>query len=195
MPTLKQALLDSTNVDGIVTAGVTPLLMENTVWDDIRVPATRIRQGASLKPDFNLTDLTLDFDDSSDETIYINIQMPHDWKIESDINPHIHWIQNQDQNIPWKFEYRWQLNNTTTTTAWTTIALDTLAFTYTSGSLNQISEPSSMITPTGVTISAIMQIKITRDVSEDSYSGDAQIYEFDVHYQRDTLGSKDEFVK
>ena len=195
MPTLKQALLDSTNVDGIVTSGVTPLLMEDTVWDDLRAPATQIKQGATLKPDFNYTDVTLDFDDSSDETIYINMQLPHDWKIESDINPHIHWIQNQNQNIPWKMEYRFQNNNAATEASWTTIALDQLAYTYSSGNLNQISAPSSMIDTTGVTISSVLQVKITRDVSEDSYSGDAQVYEFDIHYQRDTLGSKDEYIK
>lgn len=42
MGTLREALLDSANVDGVVTSGVTPLLMEDTVWKDSKFPFTKI---------------------------------------------------------------------------------------------------------------------------------------------------------
>jgi len=180
---------------GITTSGAVPILCSDTVWEDLRFPATRVRLGSLSKPDFNYTDITVDFDPTSDETIYVNAQMPHRWKEGSAINPHIHWIQNQNVNIPWKFEYRIQANSAAKTTAWSTKTLDQLSYTYVSGNLNQISYASSMIDMTGYGISCILQMKLTRDVSEDSYSGDAQLYELDIHFQIDTLGSQDEYSK
>lgn len=192
---LKDALQDSSNVEGIVNSGTTPHLLEDTVWEDLRFPATRLRQGATLKPDFNETEVTIDFDDSSDETTYIIAQLPHAWKQGSEIRPHIHWIQNQNLNIPWSLQYRIQTNGAATTVPWTTITLDQQAYTYTSGDLNQINYSSTNIDMTGCTLSCIIQFKLARDVSEDVYTGDAQVYEFDLHYQIDTLGSQDEFSK
>ena len=194
--TLKSALKNSANVDGIVNNGATPHLLEDTVWEDLRFPVTQTRVNpGTIKPDFNVVDITLDFDDTTDEFIYINAQMPHSWKAGSVIYPHCHWFQNQNTNVGWYIDYRWQINGDAKTTSWTTLALDQQAFTYTSGTLDQINFTAAGITCSGCDLSDILQIIFYRDVSADTYVGDAQLMQVDIHYQIDTLGSQDEYIK
>jgi hypothetical protein len=51
------------------------------------------------------------------------------------------------------------------------------------------------ITGTGKTLSSMLCLRITRDGSADDYSGAAHLLEVDVHYQRDSDGSKQEYIK
>lgn len=165
-----------------------------TCWEDLKVPLQQGKQGSSSKPDYNYTELTYDFpQNDSSEALYFNIQMPHGWLEGSDINPHVHWIQTQNLNVTWKIDYRWYNPNSAVPASWTTVTIDQLAFTYSSGSLHQISKPSSMISGTGKTLSSILQVKLYRD--DNVYTGDALALEFDIHYEVDAVGSGQEFLK
>lgn len=42
-------------------------------------------------------------------------------------------------------------------------------------------------------VSSIMLIKLYRD--DNTYTGNAVTYQFDIHYQKDTIGSRQEFIK
>lgn len=165
-----------------------------TQWDDLKFPANTIRQGSTSKPDFDVTNLGLLFPQNDNtEIAYMIAQMPHEWMIESNLSPHIHYVQDEAQEPVFKIDYRWYKNGSDPTGSFTTITANTFVFTYTSGSIIQIvSFPN--ISATGIdTVSSILDIKLYRD--DNIVSGDILVKEFDIHYQVDSLGSDLEYTK
>jgi len=166
------------------------------VWSDLRVPAHQGLQGPTSKPDYDFTNVGLLFDDSATESIYVLLQMPHDWKEGSNIKPHIHWIQSGSGNVVWELQYKWTNVNTLIAGAFTTLTASTPSYSWTSGNLHQIT-PFASLSGTGKTISSMLQIVLSRLGGDggDTYSGDALMFELDFHYQKDSLGSSQEYTK
>lgn len=150
-------------------------------WDDLKAPASTIRQGATLKPSYSTAENGLLFPQNDDtEIAYIVLQFPHEMKKGSDISPHIHFIQTS-VNIPvFKIDYRWYKNGDTVPATWTTLSTSSLMFAYTSGNMLQIAAFPD-IDGSGVdTVSSILDIKLYRD--DNIVTGDVLLKEFDVHY-------------
>ena len=167
---------------------------ENIVWDDLKFPATRIRQGVSLKPDFDITELGLLMpQNDADEIAYIIGQFPHERKNSSNIRPHIHFIQDVATTPTFKMDYRWYKNGDAVPTVWTTLTASSFAFTYTSGSILQIASFPEIDGSSIDRVSSIIDIRIYRD--DNDVTGDVLLKEFDIHYQIDSLGSRQEFIK
>ena len=183
-----------TNYTQIDENGDLLLVGSATAWEDLRFPATAIRQGATTKPDFDTTNLGLLFPQNDNaEIAYIIAQLHHSYKLESNIHPHIHYVQDEEEEPVFKIDYRWYKNGADPTGGFTTITANTFIFTYTSGSIMQkISFPT--ISGSGIdTVSSILDIKLYRD--DNVVTGDILVKEFDVHYEIDTFGSKTEFTK
>ena len=177
-----------------------------TVFDDMFADITKVKvQGTGLT--INDAELTIDFSSSADLLDYATVvyQMSHKWKAESAISPHFHWIQ-ESANVPnFLIQYRWQRNGGAKTTAWTNYKCNTSnAFTYSTGSLNQITFGTTGITPpAGYSISDVIQVRILRDTKNDSglfsgadpYTGTAAVSSVDCHYEIDTDGSRSVITK
>lgn len=164
------------------------------VWDDLKFPATRLRQGATLKPDFDTTNIGLLFpQNDATEIAYIIGQFPHARKNGSNISPHIHFIQDEAATPIFKIDYRWYKNGGDPTGSFTTITASTFAFTYTSGSIMQIAIFPDIDGSTIDKVSSIIDIRLYRD--DNNVTGDVLLKEFDIHYQVDSLGSLQEFTK
>ncbi len=177
-----------------------------TVYDDIlnqligeklESPSSQITQDAS--------EGTVVFSTSADLTDYVvmNVQISHSWKMGTPIYPHIHWFQTED-NIPnWLLQYRWQANGQPKTTTWSSTPLSENAFEYVSGTLNQISGFPAIEPPTGYDLSDIVQFRIIRDNDNDSglfagadpYTTSVHAVNFDCHYIKDGVGSRQEYSK
>jgi len=170
-----------------------------TVWEDLRVPGTSMHKSAN-DPDWvsvndAMTFYALGFDSSSEEQIFFTIQLPHSYKEGSDIYPHIHWVPFSDSSgsVMWQLEYCWENISGTYDSATTISAL---------GPTNEI-EHQHIITSlpsidgTGKTISSILMCRLFRDGGEtdDTYPHDGCLLEFDIHFEKDTLGSRQELVK
>ncbi len=148
---------------------------------------------------------TLDFTTNAtlNDYAYVNVQINHDWKAGSDIKPHIHWEQRSSATPNWLVQYRWQRNGQAKTTAWTNYKCNTNAFTYTSGTLNQISYGAGITPPANYSTSDIFEMRVIRDMNNtstvftgvDTYSGDAELTSFDCHLEIDMLGSRTEYTK
>lgn len=166
----------------------------NVVWDDLKFPATTLRQGATSKPDFDSTNLGLLFpQNDATEIAYLIGQMPHAWKLESDLSPHIHFVQTSASTPVFKMDYRWYKNGADPTGSFTTLTASTFVFPYTSGSILQIVTFPD-ISGAGIdTVSSVLDIKLYRD--DDVAIGDVLVKEFDLHYQLDSNGSRQEFIK
>jgi len=181
---------DFTNIE------VDQITYSDSYWDDLRFPATTIRQGATTKPDFDTDNLGLLFpQNDADEIAYIIAQFPHSMKTGSEIKPHIHYWQTSSDTIQFKMDYRWMDNGDTLTPADTfkTVTCNSLAFAYVGDTLLQICSFPSIIDTSIDAVSSILDIKIYRD--DNIAVGDVLVKEFDIHYQIDAPGSRTEFVK
>ena len=136
--------------------------------------------------------------------LHANYQLNHNRKLGTVIFPHIHFFQTEN-NVPnFLIQYRWQKNGGTKVTGWTSLKCNSTAFSYTSGSLNQIATTSSGITPpAGDNISDIVQMRVIRDNANtstlfsgtDPFTTSVSVIAIDIHIELDTLGSRTEYSK
>ena len=182
---------------------------DGTVWDEISQPFVGNNifevQG---RVDYNFIDLTLDFNTNArypNEPVGIVTQIMHARRTDSDIRPHIHWMQNSDNNPNILVEYR-MYNINEVPPAWTLKALTPSdnKFPFSSAGQQQLTEFNL---PTGhgvgLGLSFTIDVKIYRDsqntsglfAGADSYSGIWSAKYFDIHVERDMNGSREEFVK
>lgn len=176
-----------------------------TVFDDMFADITKVKvKGTGLS--LNDAENTIDYTDAADLLDYAIVvyQMSHKWKMGTEIYPHFHWVQQNNSTPNFLIQYRWQRNGEAKTTAWSNHKCNTTnAFSYTTGSLNQIAHGSSITPPTGYGISDVIQFRILRDTGNESgvfsgtdpYSGTVSISSVDCHFEIDTEGSRGEYTK
>lgn len=179
----------------------------DTFWDDLRFPFVGQRVDISAgRIDYDFAEVGVGFQDNTrypEEVICILAQLPHKWKQETNIKPHIHYIQNQNATPNWLLEYRVYENNTVVPSSFTKSTGSDL-FTYPgSGSILQI-HVFPEIDMTGIdSVSALIDFKFYRDTANtstefsgsDPYSGTALSKEFDLHFEIDRPGSREEYTK
>jgi len=167
---------------------------QTSMFDDLVVPLTTTVRGATSKPDFDYSNIGYLFpQNDTTEQLYFVVQLPHSYKEGSTVYPHVHWLQSADQNVTWRFAYYWHNPGDTLSIVFSTISVNTLAYTYSSGSIHQISTRTSGISGTGKQISSILLCKLFRN--DNVYTGDALAFQFDLHIEKDTLGSAQEYTK
>lgn len=184
-------------VDNDVADPINPIF--NVRWDDLRFPANNAKQGQTDEPAFDFTNIGYSMpQNDATQKLYIIAQMQHEWKLESEISPHIHYIQTGETQPTFAMEYRVYKNGSAPPESFTKLTtadegsskglLD-----YTSGDMLQIAE-FPMIDMEGIdTVSSIIDIIIYRE--DNDVSGDVLLKEFDIHYQIDDLGSRLEYTK
>ncbi len=180
---------------GIATNGSISGGSEGTQWDWIvghvgnSTPNTRGTIVQYFSPDVQ-------------NELYFEVQVPHSKKYDTDLDAHIHWIANADGatgEFPrWGLEYTWcNIGDVFSDT--TVIYSNTVSFppdTALVKNKHYISELGD-IDGTGMTLSSMLVCRVFRDADsvDDDYTNFAGLLEIDFHYQIDTLGSKDEYVK
>jgi hypothetical protein len=167
-------------------------------WDDLRFPATAINPpGAESDPDWDTDKGGWLFDDSGTEVLYLIAQLPHSWFEGSDIAPHLHWEKTTSAtgNVLWRLEYQWcpigeARESEETLNASVPAVSSDVADTHQLTSFGHVSA-------TGKQISDMLVMKLSRIGGDelDTYAADARLLEFDIHYQNDSLGSIQEFIK
>lgn len=163
-------------------------------WTDLRFPLTRDKQGQNEKPDYDFTNMGLLFpQNDSGEIVYITAQAPHELR-NSELKPHIHFVQEVSGQPVWKMDYRIVENgDNDSNKAFATLTAVTFAFTWVSGDLMQIASFPTIDISGLTSVSFVMDIKLYRD--DNVVAGDVLGKEFDIHYQLDDWGSRQEFVK
>jgi hypothetical protein len=179
----------------VITTGPDAIKYDDTLWEDLTFPVQNLRVNPSTsKPDFDFANVEYLFDDSSTETVVGANQMSHTYLEGSDLHPHVHWTQDASGTVLWQLEYKmWNLGEAEPG-SFTTITTSTTAFTYTSGDLGQLSI-FPIISGTGKTISFNIKVKISRLGGSDTKSGDALFTSFDIHYEKNSPGSRTELAK
>lgn len=166
-----------------------------TVWRDINLSGASLVAGGSAAPDpISFVDsnlLVYGFDGSNTtERLYGSCEMQHDYKEGSDIELHIHWTPTTTNvgTVQWKVYYTWQ-NNAGAIFAAPTLLTPAVS---NSGGVAWANNYTTVATISGAgkTINSQLVFQIFRVPTEDTYTGDAALMQFGIHYQCDTTGSR-----
>jgi hypothetical protein len=172
-------------------------------WDDLRFPAQAINPaGAVAAPAVDTTESgfpgTLLFDNVTNEMIAGAAQLPHTWKIGSDLRPHIHWSKTTSAagNVVWHFYYR-IIRRGATADAWVGPVVGVDALSSANTAEREAITAFDVIPGSSLSLSQMLCWRIYRmaDDAGDTYAADARLFEFDIHYQTDSHGSGAEFLK
>lgn len=173
----------------------------NVGWDDLAnsLIGRRLASNAGTV-DYNWAENSISFSANGDITdvndcVNFNLQKPHGVKDDSTLNMHFHWEQTDSTTREFTVRYRIQSNNTAKTTAWTEVTVDTNTgnvFTYTSGTLNQITQIAD-IDWSAASISSTVQFRMTRT---DATAGVVDVTFVDGHVATNQeRGSRSEYQK
>jgi len=175
--------------------------LDETVWEDLRVAAqnTKINPSKSEPAFVSWKDGLFLFrflpGNDDDESVHFTVQLSHTYKEGTDIYPHIHWTpDNTDTgDVKWELEYSWQNVNGTFPASTSITVLDAADGTI---DKHQVSSFAA-ISGTGKQISSMLVCRLTRlgDDIEDDFTGNAFFLEFDLHFEVNTMGSRQEFIK
>jgi len=142
------------------------------------------------------------FSPTIEEELYFAAQLPHSWKEGTDIHAHLHWIPKSNgaagQKVSWGLEYTWfdvgaVASNTSIVYGDTThIDEDLIAN-------KQYITSFGSLSGSGLLLSSMLACRVFRDATgaggTDSYTADAGLLEVDFHYEINTPGSRQPFIK
>lgn len=165
-----------------------------TIFEDFVVPVTQARKGSNNYPAFDETECAYAMPVSSpSHVLYINLQLPHKWKMGSTIYPHVHWIQARNELPVFKLLYRW-IDTGVVVPEWSSaFTMNALIAAYPGGTVGQISNNLTGIAGTNHTLSSVLQVKLYRD--DSAYGATLFLTSFDIHFESDGLGSRYEYIK
>ena len=174
------------------------------VYDDLRTPSTATNAGGANDPTFaqllnngsgSTGIFAWLFPQNLERELFFWAQVPHTWTEGSIIKPHIHWAPTDATagDVVWGLEYTKAtplsvLPNSTITTV--TDSTDTTSLKH------QIATFPDIVA-TGDKISTMIGCRLFRDGpnAADTYANDAALLEIDFHFQLNTPGSRQEFIK
>ena len=179
-------------------------------WDDLRVDLTRVTAGGNSPTWSQFADdgglgntgsstgvYLWHFPSNSETEVHFSMQLPHAHKYLSDLRPHVHWVQPEGttgQGVRWGLEYTFaEVNNAfgATTIIGGSGLTTAVAGTHLVTSLGTISG-AAIDSASGMLVCRLFR---DHDHADDDYAQSVPVMEFDIHYQRDAPGSREEFVK
>jgi len=132
----------------------------------------------------------------ADKWLHFTMEIPHDWLLESELRPHVHWSPSSagSGNVVWALEYSMAEFETGTFGNTTTLAVTVAA---TETAFDHLDAHMSAITMTGLTgVSTVLCGRIYRDMgSPDTYPDEVFGLNVGFHYQVDSLGSDEDESK
>jgi len=193
----------------LTLTGNDALSLQNTVWDDIRVPLSALKVDGTKPPVFSqMVDdaggtsigvYSYFFEDQgvvgNEQMVHFAVQMPHNWA-HTNLHPHVHWFP-PDTNagvVRWGLEYSFQQIDSVfpdTTTIYANATSPGVALQHTLSEFTEIAPPS--LDPG---VSAMMICRLFRNSSNagvDTYGSSAGLLEIDFHYEINSLGSRAEY--
>jgi len=183
------------------------LELQETVWDDLRIipgafefagtsdPSLENWQPGGSGPVFKIRKF------KSGDEVFFTCQIPHGYKEGTNIGVHLHWTpadrgnEESGNTVAWKLDYSWANRKAVFPSGSTADMTDTCTGT---DDYHEVTA-SIPITGTGKTISGMLTCRLYRDAG-DTWAGitGAQspgILEDDIHFEADTMGSRQEGIK
>jgi len=178
---------------------------ESTVWEDLRTPTNMLKTHSTKPPVW--TDYkggqVLAFEDQAVnyQTVYFTWQMPHAYKLGTTLYPHVHIVPEDDTagDVYWEFTYSIAEKDgivPNPTTVNTVQAMPAIADQHKFHYIATIS--GSEMPASGDDVSTMLLCSLTRrsDDALDTFNGKSvYLLEVDLHYEIDTVGSRQELIK
>lgn len=167
------------------------------MWDDLRSPASGINPAGSPSAATPSTvDGSLTFVKGNAAIAWF--QIPHAWKKGTDISIHIHWSKSTSAagNVNWQIKSKW-FNIGAVAPAFSPLTTGTLPIAEGTPTADKhlITEFPDL-SGAGKTLSSMICVYLERvNDGVDTYTPAVNLYEIDIHYQVDSLGSDTEYVK
>ena len=178
------------------------IVLGEAVWDDSMVAPTAFRAGStSLTFDALTATIYTHRWDVGDE-VHVAVQFPHSLSVNTPIVPHLHIINKNSIgatafNVAFDFYYTWA--NIGSVFPSELSELNVKQSFQSTGALTHKMLNFSALTPTAVQggISSILLARIVRVAASVEAYNTAAIFTlgFDVHFQKDTLGSRQTSIK
>lgn len=171
---------------------------ESRATDDLRFPATAINPpGAASDPAWDNSNGGWLFDASSTEVLYLIAQIPHSWREGSLLRPHVHWEKSVTGagNVRWQLRYEWSAYLEARTALATINESAPMADTDNADTQMITALPDIDASTRQISDILVMRLERTGAHADDTYASDARLLEFDIHYEQDSLGSHQEFIK
>jgi hypothetical protein len=183
--------------DLIITTGAEKTLALTTpVYDDIIIQASNLRVGTS-PPAFVAFQNSIfgsSFVNDNSDIVYGSFEIPHGYKEGTDLEIHLHWSPSSTNtgNCVFNFAYTLAGMGSATFGAEQTKTLTQAG----SGTINrhQYMTGNTLISGVGVGIGTIIAFALSRPTG-DAFSGDAFVHSIGIHYEIDTMGSRQRSAK
>ena len=189
---------DASNYSTFEADGTLLMVGNATVWDDIRI-AIALRGSGGNNPTFALLEGGLyayKFAGNATNEIFFEVQMPHSWAEGTTIYPHVHWVSNGSNTtdaVTWGLEYDWENISGSFGGTTSTITNSVLSTGLKVQNINELA--SAGISGTGKNISSMLLCRLYRSGGSDPNNDDCFLLTFDIHYQINTIGSRDKLTK
>ncbi len=175
-----------------------------TVWEDLQAPAYALQKGGVNDPDFGkIKDngagstgvFAYLFSQTLEEELFFSFLLHHAYKEGTDVTPHLHWapVDANVGTVRWGLEYTW---------ANQLVVFGNTTLIYVEEAVNNnedkhIRSDFAVIAGAGKVIASLLIGRVFRDATHlnDNYGSDAALFEMDIHYERDTMGSRQITVK
>ena len=167
------------------------------VWGDVAIAPTNIRQNPlTSKPDY-IAYLAMmrsfSFDAATSESLFFQLEMPHWYKIGTDISMHINWMPTTTNTGLCAWKVGWMIMEDGGTAAFA--ATDTVSATQAgSGTILEHQHLDiGLIDMSGISLlSSVVTGYLTRDanLNSDTFTGEAIYGAIGFHYQMDSNGSR-----
>jgi hypothetical protein len=180
-----------------------------TVWDDLLVNPDATSKSGSKSPTYGLFKnngsqgvFLWFFDKESEQEVYFTVQMPHKYKVGTDLYPHVHWTTAtgtpSGTNVVWALEYTVVAiggSFPTTTTLSTNSVIGAVGTPVGTG--QHLITSLGSISGSGIGISTILVCRLYRvpTDSRDTFANAVGLLSMDFHYEMDTEGSRSEYTK
>jgi hypothetical protein len=165
-----------------------------TVWDDLFFPFESGETAGTGYPvfvaDSSYYTFVVDTTGISKCIKYFTIQLPHSWKEGSTIYPHVHYKHETAIGTPsFKMKYKWYETGQSTDFGWSWYNMTTT--TGTTNNTMQMAYNASGINGTGKTVSSILICQVYLSGTPTN----VHAYQFDIHIEKDALGSRTQTSK
>lgn len=192
--------ITNNNYSEIESDGTLSFHGDATVFKDISLSGLMFAPGGSAAPSLisfvNANCLTYGFNGSNTtERLYITTEMNHDYKEGSELELHVHWTPTTANtgNVKWQLYYTWQSKDGTFGTPQLLTAISSARGT----AWQNTYETFGTISGVGKTINSQLVLQIFRVPTDgdDTYPDNAALVALGIHYECDTVGSRQRLSK
>lgn len=182
--------------DLILTTGdLKTIVLGTSTYEDIIINASNLRVGSTPPSFIPFQDsiYALSFSNNATDILYGSFEVPHSYKVNTPLEVHLHWSPSSTNtgNCNWIMKYSMaQMGGDVFGTE------QTITFSQAgSGVINKHQYVSGNVTISGtINIGTIVVFALSRPTG-DSFTADAFLHSIGVHYEQDTLGSRQRSIK